>query len=173
VMIDYPPFEAARTLFEDTTGTESPRLPADLDQLLELALSYQECFKALNLDNPPTGKLQDAAVIQYRIIAALYDDYARPLFHVTHGQTTTVALLYGEMVRRLLTHTEHDQEFARRTSRSYLHPLGKTFALVTHQIHSECLKVSGLPVLTQHCADYLNYLAFAVYKLTQTSGLIA
>jgi hypothetical protein len=49
----------------------------------------------------------------------------------------------------------------------------QTFALVTHQIHSECLKVSGLPVLTQHCADYLNYLAFARYKLTQAPRLMA
>jgi hypothetical protein len=164
-MIDHLPFQAVSAFFHDTMAAPAPRLPEDPGQLLELALLQHESFRAVNLDDPPVERLKGAAALQFYILAALFDLHARPLFQVGHDRTVSTALLYAEMIRRLLTHTQQDQSFESRSARYYLHPLRTTFNRLTQPFHEELSSVASLPALHQHCADYLNYLAFALYKL--------
>jgi hypothetical protein len=164
-IIDPVPFFAVSTLFHETRAIRPPRLPEDVVQLLELALLQHESFRGMNLDPPPTERLKGAAVLQFYILAALNDLHARPLFHAPHDPGVSTALLYAEMIRRLLTATRRDQPLAGRPGRFYLQPLAVNFHPLTQPFHEELSDAPALAVVHQHCADYLNHLAFALYQL--------
>jgi hypothetical protein len=170
-MIDHLPFKAVSSLFHDAMARRPPRLPQDLEQLLEVALLQHESFRAVLLVDPPVERLKQAAALQFHILAALYDLYARPLFSTPHDAAISTGLLYAEMIRRLLTRTRQDERFASRSAREYLQPLSASFRRLSQPLHEELSDVATLPAVQQQCADYMNTLAFVLYQLEHSSLL--
>jgi len=164
-LIDPVPFFAVSTLFHETRAVAPPPLPEEAEGLIKLALLQHESFRAVNLDPVPVERLKGAAVLQFYVLAALSDLCARPLFQAPHEPGVATALLYAEMIRRLLSLTRQGQAFECRPPRFYLQPLGVTFRRLTQPFQEEVLNVGSLPSVQQHCAEYLNCLAFALYRL--------
>jgi hypothetical protein len=164
-LIDPLPFFAVSALFHETRAVDPPRLPEEPERLLELALAQHVSFRAVNLDPVPVEQLKGAAVLQFYVLAALCDLNARPLFQAAHDPGVATALLYAEMIRRLLALTRQGQTFECRPPRFYLQPLGVTFRRLAQPFQAEVPDAGSLPVVQQHCAEYLNYLAFALYRL--------
>lgn len=166
-LLRYPPFEAARTLFETAAGAsvDSPPLLPHLEELLELAQTHQAVLLHLHLPSPPVASLKEASLAQFQTIAALYDLHCRPLFHVTHGPATTQALLYAEMVRSVLGQADVEKSFENRNARDYLRPLKTTLYRITEQCQQELVRPWALTGFSRDCGDYLRDLAFAIYRL--------
>jgi hypothetical protein len=163
--IESQPFEAIRVLYELVKHADFARLPTDPDHLLELAMQHQESYRGLVLLPRSSELCRESAILQFQLLAALFDHHALPLFRLSHGRQETVTLIYSEMLRRLLLHTDLDELFPVRVAGFYLHPLATKFASLSHQISDALRSPSALPVLLETLGDYLNYLAILHFKI--------
>jgi hypothetical protein len=164
--IESKPVEAIRVLYELVKQADFGRLPTDPDLLLALAMQHQESFPKLLLDPAPAKLCRESAVLQFQLLAVLFDHHALPLFRLSHGRRDTVTLIYAEMLRRILLHTDLDGSFPSLPARSYLDPLATKFATLSHQISNSLRSPSALPGLLETLGDYLNYLAILHFKIS-------
>jgi hypothetical protein len=161
ILIRSAPFTAVRAFYEATQRHDAD-LPKQPAELARLAAAHHRTLQ-LPLPLPP-----DATAIHYRsaltqalVIATLWDLHCRPLFQESHGAAATLSMLYHAMVQRLALNAHKDPSFTSLDPRPKLeNHYWRLIPLLTSGLASFHL----LPTDTGTTADYLNYLAFTVWR---------
>lgn len=153
-VIEHLPFQAIRGFFEEAAVLDPQTLPQDREALLELAYDHQNALRAFEHPNPPLHRLRAVGL----------GSHCLPLFRVSHGTRKTLTLLYSLMLYRVALNTLRDPRFPHLGPRTHLRSLRTHLDQIARLVQPDLSDVAKYVPLTHSMADYLNHLAFLVWK---------
>jgi hypothetical protein len=168
----YPPFEAIHDLYTLASSTSGvallsidPSLPLEPSSLLRAADGPLELLSVAAYPSASPSAVRSSAVALFHVTAALYALHAIPLFGNRYTPATVLDFLYAHMVHRIAGHQDHDESFAEATVSQWLTSAIHEWDLFAAYCSSS-FQLSGFPRFSECAADFLNYLAFILRRVS-------